>query len=411
METKNFGLIVDPVVPEDFLGGTSQSLEAKYGGEELVPDGDWSPYTPSTEDQDTTTGDTFACVSHGTLNAVEMLARRRFSDIKNLSDRFLAKISGTVVGQGNSPKTVADALRHKWSVNEIEWPDVETVAEFYAEIPAHLKTVAVARGAEFEFGYQYITNSPTVIKEALKRSPVCIAVTAWMQGEGSYIRIPSAKENHWTTIIKVLPNGNYLCFDSFAPFIKEVHPAACQSVAMSYYLNRQVVVESAWKKFIKDLLAWVFSKPLEEPVKPRETPQDEPKPPQPTVPTTPPAPSRLEAFCEAIKVHEGWYPGSRSFRNNNPGNARFSSVGYLAKYEPVLRDPQGFAVFKDYAIGWLYLQNLVREYVRKHPDWTLLDFFKTYAPAEDHNDPNAYAAAVGKRLGVDYKTFVISKLL
>ena len=42
---------------------------------------------------------------------------------------------------------------------------------------------------------------------------------------------------------------------------------------------------------------------------------------------------------------------------------------------------------------------------------TLLEFFETYAPAEDHNDPDAYAAAVGKRLGVDYKTFVISNLV
>ena len=124
METKNYGLIIEPVQPEDFVLGFSQSLALKYGAELLNPSGDWSRFTPSVESQGTRNGDTYACVSFGTTNAVEMLARARaFNDGLNLSDRFLAKVSGTIVGQGNSPKTVADALRHGWSVNEPEWPD------------------------------------------------------------------------------------------------------------------------------------------------------------------------------------------------------------------------------------------------------------------------------------------------
>lgn len=247
------GLVVEPIlIGEDYLGGTTQSLEAKYGGTIINDKGDWSDYTPSTEQQDTSDGDTWACVSFGTSNAIEMLARFNFKEQINLSDRFLAKTSGTVVGQGNSPKTVADQLRHGWTVNEPEWPDTNTVEEFYADIPENLKTVAVARGAEFEFGYQYINNTPASIKALLKTSPVCIAVTAWQaDASGVYQRIPGISENHWTCIIKVLDNGNYQVFDSFYPFIKEVSPEACKSIAMSYYLNRSVVVESAWKRFLK----------------------------------------------------------------------------------------------------------------------------------------------------------------
>ena len=116
-------------------------------------------------------------------------------------------------------------------------------------------SLAVARGAEFEFGYQYIANTPEAIKEALMSSPVCIAVTAWVEQDGVYVRGPFP-ENHWTTIIKVLDNGNYQVFDSFAPFWKEVSPDACKSVAMSYYLNRQIVSEPSWKTFLKEILAW-----------------------------------------------------------------------------------------------------------------------------------------------------------
>jgi hypothetical protein len=406
---KNYGLLLEPIQPEDFVLGSSQSLEAKYGTKDINPSGDWSEHIPSTESQDTSNGDTFACTNFGTSNAAEMLHRFLYGSNLNLSDRFAAKVSGTRPGVGNSPTRAADSLRHDWSVLEPEWPDVDTVEEYYAEIPSNLKTVAVARGAEFEFGYQYITNSPATIRAALKSSPVCIAVTAWVEKDGAYVRGPFP-ENHWTTIIKVLDNGNYKVFDSFFPFIKEVSPEACKSIAMSYYLNKQIVSESWFKKFIKQVLA-LFKEAPEQPPAPPISPVEAPIVP-PALPTpAPPKQSKLEAFCLAIRTHEGWSPGSRSMRNNNPGNCRYSSVGYLDIYKPVTKDAQGFAVFKDYATGWLYLQNLIREKIKAHPQWTLLQFFNNYAPAEDHNDPNAYAAAVGKRLGEDYKTFVISNLV
>jgi hypothetical protein len=84
----------------------------------------------------------------------------------------------------------------------------------------------------------------------------------------------------------------------------------------------------------------------------------------------------------------------------------------LANYEGLAPDfTRSDSAFKDYVTGCLYLQNLIREKIKAHPQWTLLQFFKNYAPAEDNNDPTAYAAAVGKRLGVDYKTYVISNLV
>ena len=51
----------------------------------------------------------------------------------------------------------------------------------------------------------------------------------------------------------------------------------------------------------------------------------------------------IEKLAAAIKKFEGWYPGSRSFRNNNPGNLRSS------KFQAGQRD--GFAFFKSCAIG------------------------------------------------------------
>jgi hypothetical protein len=122
-------------------------------------------------------------------------------------------------------------------------------------------------------------------------------------------------------------------------------------------------------------------------------------------PAPKPAQKLLQTFCLAIKEHEGWYPGSRSYRNNNPGNAKFSTVGYLKIYQPVKEEKDGpFAVFKDYATGYLYLQNLVKHKVKKNPTWDFYDFFAVYAPDEDSNNSRQYAEVVAKRCNVSPTT-------
>ena len=111
----------------------------------------------------------------------------------------------------------------------------------------------------------------------------------------------------------------------------------------------------------------------------------------------------LNTFCTAIRDNEG-VPGDRNYRNNNPGNCKFSDKGYLPKYGTVTEDKDGFAVFKDYATGWLYLQNLVRSKIELHPNQTIYGFFCEYAPSSDNNDPLNYAQFVARRCGLTVDT-------
>lgn len=160
-----------------------------------------------------------------------------------------------------------------------------------------------------------------------------------------------------------------------------------------------------------------------EPPAPPVVPQDVPKPPVPT--PAPPKPSvpLLGAFCLAIQSREGYfkpgenpaYPhGTPSYRNNNPGNIK---QGPFAKgCGSIGLDASGFAVFPSYATGFTALETLVRNAASGksdlyQPTWTILQFFQTYAPAADKNDPISYAKEVAKKLGVDYQTFIIRNLL
>lgn len=143
------------------------------------------------------------------------------------------------------------------------------------------------------------------------------------------------------------------------------------------------------------------------------------EPPEPTPLPTPEVPKEalLNGLCLAIKEMEGWFPpspkypnGSKSWRNNNPGNTKYSTKGYLSKYEPVKKDATGFAVFKDYATGWLYLKNLVLSKAKANPNWDLLDFASNWAPASDNNNPVAYSDFLAKKMGVS-TTWMLKNLL
>lgn len=104
----------------------------------------------------------------------------------------------------------------------------------------------------------------------------------------------------------------------------------------------------------------------------------------------------------AVKEFEGWYEGSRAWRNRNPGNLRFSPFQ--------ARNEDGYAVFDTYEDGWNALLHQLRISVNGksafyHPEMTLLEWAQVYAPSGDNNHPQTYARFVAKKLGVgiDYK--------
>lgn len=116
-------------------------------------------------------------------------------------------------------------------------------------------------------------------------------------------------------------------------------------------------------------------------------------------------PPKIIKLAQLIAQYEGNGPSDRATRNNNPGNCRYSSAGYLAKYGTVKKDKDGFAVFFSPSIGWMYLENLLLSWAKgKKKDYTILQMMKEYAPASDGNNPSAYAGYLTRYLGVDSGT-------
>jgi hypothetical protein len=113
--------------------------------------------------------------------------------------------------------------------------------------------------------------------------------------------------------------------------------------------------------------------------------------------------SKVSLWANAIKTHEGYYPGSRSYRNNNPGNLKYRP--YTAMLGATGADKDNFCIFKSYSAGFNALCQLLKDAATGklkdyNPDMTLFQFYNTYAPASDNNDPNSYALFISQKLGV-----------
>lgn len=129
-------------------------------------------------------------------------------------------------------------------------------------------------------------------------------------------------------------------------------------------------------------------------------------------------------WAEAIKQFEGWKPGSRSFKNHNPGNLRYSA--YTASLGAIGKDSGRFCIFEDDRAGFaalcIFLDDAANRRLRPYhvfsasnpyhwklmpegrngdelPDFTLEDFYQVYAPEGDGNAPSGYARFVADKLG------------
>lgn len=130
--------------------------------------------------------------------------------------------------------------------------------------------------------------------------------------------------------------------------------------------------------------------------------------PAPVVPVLPPPlkPSLLGKFAKAIEEYEGFYIGSRAYRNKNPGNLKYTS--YTVFLGAIAKDNDNFCVFSDYAAGFKALCRLIEDAgnnrLKAYKDCDIRKFFNAYAPVLDKNEPDEYAGFVAKKLGVPIET-------
>lgn len=130
------------------------------------------------------------------------------------------------------------------------------------------------------------------------------------------------------------------------------------------------------------------------------------------------ATSLIPVLAKAIQNHEGYYEGSRSFRNCSPANFKLSSstvTQYMIKLGAIGVDAQNFVRFPDYQTGFnalcTFLQDAAGGRLSSYSgDMAIYTgnsqekgFLDVYAPGVE-NDTLSYAKSIQKDIGVPYTT-------
>ena len=334
------------------------------------------------------------------------------------SDRFTAVLSGTT-RTGNSLKAPLESIRKNGLIPKRMLPaDPSMTWDTYHDASKITKEM---RDLGIEFTRRFVINYEQVNRlhfaEALKEDMVGVAGHAWPTKTGGVYPKTDNPLNH-AFILFNLPK--YQAYDSYeesvADFTKNLAPdytffetgyrVYISKINGPYdrEINWQAGLDTLFAQLKLALVAIGLLRQQQTPVAP--TPAPTPKPP---------ANNLLNQLILLMRKHEGWHTGSRSQRNNNPLNCRYSSVGYHAMYGKVERDADNFARFSSYDLGHLYAKNLILGKAKKHPDWNLVQFIgderEGWAPASDNNDVDRYATVLAEGLGVSKTAWKLSNLL
>ena len=117
---------------------------------------------------------------------------------------------------------------------------------------------------------------------------------------------------------------------------------------------------------------------------------------------------RLNAWALAIQQYEGYYQGSASFRNNNPGNLKYTR--YTESLGATASSQNGFAIFPTYQVGFSALKQFLKDassgVLPAYKGVTIIGFFEKYSPSSDGNEPLAYANFVAKKVVATPQTLI-----
>lgn len=254
---KNYGLIDVPPHQKDYrLGSIQRDINLESGN--------WSAFLPKLEIQRTTTYDTYACVTFSALNCLETLLNYRFGAEMNLSDRFTAKISGTIPGRGNYFGKVAHSIRHDGVLLESQYPFAgDTVKKYYAEIPENTperdskgfvslrkeaQIFAKSLNIEYEWvDYGGVTNDS--LRASLKSSPVQVSYkTGGKRVDGVYQNV-QGQPNHAVMLYKMDKKGNKWIYDHYENSIKKLAPNVYIGAALQYHVAKKIGVTTFVRLF------------------------------------------------------------------------------------------------------------------------------------------------------------------
>lgn len=312
-DLKPHGLIIPATqAPEEYILGGNEAPQ-----EVLQPDGQWGAFLPPDEMQSRNGLETMNCTNYGTLNAIEILMRRRYGVVIDHSERFLGVLSGTTP-TGNDPHRVCEAIRKNGAIPEEMLPfgpDIDTWSEYYAPKPMTERFLSEGREwlTRWLFKHEWVWTFGTALaekqrrlKDALTFSPVNVSVLAWKERNGLYYKTPGEGDNHWCTVYGYEDGVAWLVLDHYDQTKKRLEWNYDFQMAKRYHVERILSAPErgrflTWLQALKELAESIAKSLLER------APTDPlPQPLQPgPLPPGIPAPESISSMVLRVCKEEG----------------------------------------------------------------------------------------------------------
>lgn len=189
----------------------------------LKADGQWTDVLPEDEYQAGNRFDSMSCTCFSLLNVIEMLAKVKFKENWNKSDRFTAKLSG-VGPNGNSLVNVLKSVsKNNGLVDEIDWSWSRITFDwnsYFSPIPMSIQLKGKEWLKHYQVYYERVTENKQLMMEALKYSPLYLSGYAWYARGEKYYSYSTA--NHAFTVVGYKEGEYWLAYDSYSPFLKKL---------------------------------------------------------------------------------------------------------------------------------------------------------------------------------------------
>jgi len=190
----------------------------------LQEDRDFGKFLPKYEAQYDPKFDTMACVPFSALNCVETMLIRKYGVERNFSDRFTAKLSGTTIN-GNYFSAVADSITTLHGiVFEESWPwdvtfDWDT---FYLPVPSDVREVGKVSLKTYRIKSEVVWDNVVTLYEALKYSPLQVAIHAYGEIKDDIYQRTEAQGNHAVELFKAVKDEYWVIYDHYERKFKKL---------------------------------------------------------------------------------------------------------------------------------------------------------------------------------------------
>lgn len=217
---QSYGYIEDSIQRDHYIKGTLHP-------ELLQVDGQWDRWLPTYEHQARNGVETSACTVFGTLNALEMLHKRKYGKEPNYCERYGSQVCG-VTQYGASPHEVIEIIRmYAGTIKERYLPfhkDIKTWHEYNSGVTLLHRLKGLRWLFDYEVGHEWVLtgdgDTATLLKGALRMSPVGIAVNAWTPHRDMYIR--AGADNHWCVLVGYKEKEYWTVYDSYDGGLKKL---------------------------------------------------------------------------------------------------------------------------------------------------------------------------------------------